>query len=116
MPRHIGPNLNRTEPYCDRICYVHKPVPPVIGLLGQWQTRTEVKSNNTGELRPFQAKQKYRGVCEIQKSGDKTSAGEIGLDIRKHASPKVWRDQVSDTRTITDYNTFYIMRLNVNKA
>ena len=30
----------------------------------------------------LQAKEKYRGVFEIQKSGDKTSSGEIGLDIR----------------------------------
>ena len=35
------------------------------------------------------AKEKYRGVFEFQKSGDKTSSGEIGLDIRTHASPKV---------------------------
>ena len=41
------------------------------------------------------AKEKYRGVFEIQKSGDKTSTGEIGLDIRTHASPKVGQDQVS---------------------
>ena len=34
------------------------------------------------------AKEKYRGMFEIQKSGDKTSSGEIGLDIRTHASPK----------------------------
>ena len=26
------------------------------------------------------AKEKYRGMFEIQKSGDKTSSGEIGLD------------------------------------
>ena len=43
----------------------------------------------------YQAKEKYRGVFEIQKSGDKTSSGEIGLDIRTHASPKVGQDQVS---------------------
>ena len=41
------------------------------------------------------AKEKYWGVFEIQKSGDKTSSGEIGLDIRTHASPKVGQDQVS---------------------
>ena len=41
----------------------------------------------------LQAKEKYRGVFEIQKSGDKTSSGEIGLDIRTHASPKVGQDQ-----------------------
>ena len=41
------------------------------------------------------AKEKYRGVFEIQRSGDKTSSGEIDLDIRTHASPKVGQDQVS---------------------
>ena len=34
-------------------------------------------------------------MFEIQKSGDKTSSGEIGLDIRTNASPKVEQDQVS---------------------
>ena len=34
-------------------------------------------------------------MFEIQKSGDKTSSGEIGLNIRTHASPKVGQDQVS---------------------
>ena len=43
----------------------------------------------------FEAKEKYRGVFEIQRSGDKTNSGEIGLDIRTHASPKVGQDQVS---------------------
>ena len=42
-----------------------------------------------------EAKEKYRKKFEIQKSGDKTSSGEIGLDIRTHASPKVGQDQVS---------------------
>ena len=44
---------------------------------------------------PYKAKEKYRGVFEIQRSGDKTSSGEIGLDIRTHAIPKVGQDQVS---------------------
>ena len=34
-------------------------------------------------------------MFEIHKSGDKTNSGEIGLDIRAHASPKVGQDQVS---------------------
>ena len=42
----------------------------------------------------LKAKEKYRGMFEIQKSGDKTSLGEIGLDITIHASPKVGQDQV----------------------
>ena len=46
-------------------------------------------------LNSVSAKEKYRGMFEIQKSGDKTSTGEIGLDIRTHASPKVGQDQVS---------------------
>ena len=50
--------------------------------------------NNSSNIQ-FKAKEKYRGVFEIQKSGDKTSSGEIGLDIRTHASPKVGQDQVS---------------------
>ena len=33
--------------------------------------------------------------CSKFMSGDKTSSGEIGLDIRTHASPKVGQDQVS---------------------
>ena len=41
------------------------------------------------------AKQKYRGMFETQKSGDKTSSGEIGLDITTNTSPKVGHDQVS---------------------
>ena len=43
----------------------------------------------------FEAKEKYRGVFEIQKSGNKTYSGEIGLDIKTHASPKVGQDQNS---------------------
>ena len=41
------------------------------------------------------SKREVPRVFEIQKSGDKTSSGEIGLDIRTHASPKVGQDQVS---------------------
>ena len=36
-----------------------------------------------------------QGVFETQKSGNKSSLGEIGLTIRTHASPKVAQDQVS---------------------
>ena len=35
-----------------------------------------------------QAKRKYRGMFETQKSENKTRSGEICLDIRTHASPK----------------------------
>ena len=34
-------------------------------------------------------------MFETQKSGNKTSSGEIGLNIRTPASPKVGQDQVS---------------------
>ena len=43
----------------------------------------------------YRAKEKYRGMFETQKSGDMTSSGEIGLDIRTHASPTVGQHQVS---------------------
>ena len=51
-----------------------------------------IMENEKTEL--HKAKEKYRGVFEIQRSGDKTSSGEIGLDIRTHASPEVGQDQV----------------------
>ena len=53
------------------------------------------------------AKEKYRGMFEIQKSGDKTSSGEIGLDIRTHASPKVVQDQVSGGVSVLCWHMFY---------
>ena len=40
-------------------------------------------------------KQKYRGMFETQKSRNKTSSGDIGLNIWTPASPKVGQDQVS---------------------
>ena len=44
-------------------------------------------------------------MFEIQKSGDKTSSGEIGLDIRTHASPKVGQDQVSGGVSVLIWDT-----------
>ena len=35
-------------------------------------------------------------MCEAQKAGNKTSSGEIGLNIRTHASPTVVQDQVPE--------------------
>ena len=32
----------------------------------------------------------YRGMFEIQKSGDKTGSGEIGLDIKKNMQVPKW--------------------------
>ena len=34
----------------------------------------------------YKAKEKYRGMFEIQKSGEKTSSGEMGLDIKHSLS------------------------------
>ena len=42
-----------------------------------------------------QQKQKYRGMFETHKSRNKTSSGDIGINIRTFASPKVGQDQVS---------------------
>ena len=78
-----------------------------MGIHGPLQTRGETRCQGGVSVsclasrtrhkcpRHNEAKEKYRGVFEIQKSGDKTSSGEIGLDIRTHASPKVGQDQVS---------------------
>ena len=41
--------------------------------------------------RQVKVKQKYRGVFETQRSGDKTSSRGIGLNIRKHASSKLYK-------------------------
>ena len=62
-----------------------------LGVVGV--RRGEGENGQEGE--GSKAKEKYRGVFEIQRSGDKTSPGEIVLDIRTHASPKVGQDQVS---------------------
>ena len=43
----------------------------------------------------LRSKREVPRVYEIQKSGNKTSSGEICLNIRTHASPKVGQDQVS---------------------
>ena len=45
--------------------------------------------------RVWEQKQKYRGMFETHKSRNKTSSGDIGLNIRTLASPKVGQDQVS---------------------
>ena len=50
--------------------------------------------------RRTEQRQKYRGMLETQKSGNKTSPGEIGLNIRTLASPKVGQDQVSGEESV----------------
>ena len=57
-------------------------------------TKSKKRQKRTENLTSKQ-KQKYRGMFETQKSGDKTSSGEIDLNIRTLASPKVGQDQVS---------------------
>ena len=52
-----------------------------------------------------QAKRKYRGMFETQKSENKTRSGEICLDIRTHASPKVGQDQVSGGVSVLFWQT-----------
>ena len=44
---------------------------------------------------PYKQKRSTEGYSKLKKSGYKTSSGEIGLDIRTHASLKVGQDQVS---------------------
>ena len=65
----------------------------VITLSSKRSTITSNEEKNM--IMSRKAKEKYRGMFKIQKSGDKTSSGEVGLDIRTHASPKVRQDQVS---------------------
>ena len=57
------------------------------------------------------SKEKYRGVFEIQKSGDKTSSGEIGLDIRTHASPNVGQ-QGRDKDFVKGWSLIFLHRTN----
>ena len=64
-------------------------------ILFEVNQRVVIKTNCRAVTVDIKAKEKYRGVFEIQRSGDKTISGEIGLDIRTHASPKVGQDQVS---------------------
>ena len=49
---------------------------------------TQFKQNRSGIVN--------RGMFETQKSGNKTSSGEIGLNIRTLASPNVGQEQVSE--------------------
>ena len=74
----------------------------IIGILHFWAKMFLNKNNFISQnyrsitettVMGSEAKEKYRGVFEFQKSGDKTSSGEIGLDIRTHASPKVGQDR-----------------------
>ena len=61
-------------------------------------------------------KQKYRGMFETQKSGDKTSSGEIGLNIRTLVSPKVGQDQLSGGVSVlcSKYSTSTTLKMIIN--
>ena len=51
-------------------------------------------------------KQKYRGMFETQKSGNKTSSGDIGLNTKTLASPKVGQPGVRRSkRPLLAYRT-----------
>ena len=52
---------------------------------------------------------KYRLMFETQTSGSKTSSGEIGLNIRIHASPNVGvgKDQVSAGVSVLCWHAFH---------
>ena len=63
-----------------------------LGCLKLWQFSDKTESS----FHLFEAKEMYRRMFETQKSGNKTSSGEIGLDIRTHASPKVGHEHVSE--------------------
>ena len=52
-------------------------------------------SDPKNPLVKFDAKQKYRGMFETQKYGNKKSSGEFGLNIRTLASPKVGQDDMT---------------------
>ena len=61
-------------------------------------------------------KQKYRGMFGTQKSGNKTSSGEIGLNIRTLASPKVGQDQVSGGVSVLCWHAAPVARSNPPKG
>ena len=44
-------------------------------------------------MKVLEAKQKYRRMFGTQTSGNKTSSGEIGINIRTNASSKVVQDR-----------------------
>ena len=67
----------------------------LFSFLSETSERNSSKLDRKQDLNvPYQAKQKYRGMFETQKPGDKTSSGEIGLNIITLASPKVGQDYV----------------------
>ena len=64
----------------------------------------------------FNVKYKYRGIFETQKSGNKTSLGEIGLNIRTYASPKVGQDQVSGEVRVLCWHTTLVYKFSIETS
>ena len=62
----------------------------IVSILNNPSNNQKVSGNVS-----LKQKQKYRGMFETQKSRNKTSSRDIGLNIRTLASPKVGQDQVS---------------------
>ena len=58
---------------------------------GKRYRKLSLKSSNS---KCFKAKRSTKG-CSKFKSGNKTSSGDLGSDVRTHSSPKVGQDQVS---------------------
>ena len=94
----IGCLLKITEPgvrYVDRPIVVNKTLSWLIAvILNKWKIVQRFFSL-VFILAVYKQKQTYRGMFENQKSGNKTSSGDIGLNIRTLASPKVGQDQLS---------------------
>ena len=63
-------------------------------MAGRGETDTDVREYNPLEIyfKAYISKQKYPGMFETQKSGNKASSSEIGLNIRTLASPKMGQD------------------------
>ena len=55
-----------------------------------------------------QGKQKYRGMFESQKSGNKTSSGEMGLNIKTLVSPNVGQGQVSEWVSVHCWHAAFV--------
>ena len=77
------------------------PVPVLFALLVDFFFFSDLFFSNV--LFNFNAKEKYRGMFENQKSGNKKSSGEIGLNIITLANPKVGQDQVSGGVRVLGY-------------
>ena len=65
-------------------------------ILNKKNYKIDRKSGGSNPRSPTEkAKQKYRGVFDIQKSENKTSSGEIGFDVRPQV-PKWDRNSCPD--------------------